>query len=190
MHGIRKAFPGVVALDGVELVVQPGEVHVLLGENGAGKSTLMKILSGSVPRDEGEIEVCGRRVDLATPRAARNAGIAIIHQELALVPQMTVAENIFLGRAPSRFGVLAWGRMVRDSAALLTQLAADLEPEALVESLSVAQQQLVEIARALSLQARILIMDEPTSALTTRETDRLFETIATLTASGTAIIYI
>jgi len=190
MHGIRKSFPGAVALDGVELLVQAGEVHVLLGENGAGKSTLMKVLSGSVRRDAGDIEVFGRRVELATPRAARDAGIAIIHQELALVPQMTVAENIFLGRAPSRLGVLDWGRMVRDSAALLAQLGATIEPEVLVTSLSIAQQQLVEIARALSLQARILIMDEPTSALTARETARLFETIATLTASGTAIIYI
>jgi ribose transport system ATP-binding protein len=190
MRGIRKAFPGVVALDGVELMVQPGEVHVLLGENGAGKSTLMKVLSGSVPRDAGEIEVFGHRVDLATPRAAREAGIAIIHQELALVPQMTVAENIFLGRAPAWLGVLDWERMLRESAVLLAQLGADIAPGALVESLSIAQQQLVEIARALSLQARILIMDEPTSALTARETERLFETIAALTASGTAIIYI
>ena len=190
MHGIRKAFPGVVALDGVELVVQRGEVHVLLGENGAGKSTLMKVLSGSVRRDAGEIAVFGRSVRLESPRAARDAGIAIIHQELALVPQLSVAENIFLGRAPARCGVLDMARMGRESAALLTQLGANVHPEALVESLSVAQQQLVEIARALSLQARILIMDEPTSALTERETERLFETIRGLTARGTAVIYI
>jgi len=190
MRGIRKAFPGVVALDGVELVVEPGEVHVLLGENGAGKSTLMKVLSGSVRRDAGEIAVFGRSVRLESPRAARDAGIAIIHQELALVPQLSAAENIFLGRAPARLGVLDMARMVRESAALLTQLGANIGPETLVVSLSLAQQQLVEIARALSLQARILIMDEPTSALTERETARLFDTIRGLTARGTAVIYI
>ncbi|MCC7054481.1 MAG: sugar ABC transporter ATP-binding protein [Gemmatimonadaceae bacterium] len=190
MHGIRKAFPGVQALAGVDLVVRCGEVHVLLGENGAGKSTLMKVLSGSVARDAGRIEVFGRDVDLASPRAARDAGIAIIHQELALVPQMTVAENVFLGRAPARFGVVDQPRMVREATALLAQLGATIDPNALVGSLSIAQQQLVEIARALSLRARILIMDEPTSALTERETERLFGTIEGLTATGTAIIYI
>ncbi len=190
MRGIRKAFPGVVALDGVGLVVQAGEVHVLLGENGAGKSTLMKVLSGSVPRDAGEIEVFGSRVGLATPRAARDAGIAIIHQELALVPEMSVAENIFLGRVPSRFGLLNQARMARESAALLARLGATIEPDTLVGALSIAQQQLVEIARALSLDARILIMDEPTSALTEREAERLFDVIRGLTARGTAVIYI
>ena len=150
----------------------------------------MKVLSGSVPRDAGRIEVFGRDVDLASPREARDAGIAIIHQELALVPQMTVAENIFLGRAPSRFGVLDQPRMVRDATTLLSRLGANIDPNELVEVLSIAQQQLVEIARALSLEARILIMDEPTSALTERETGRLFATIEGLTARGTAIIYI
>jgi ribose transport system ATP-binding protein len=180
----------VVALDGVELVVQAGEVHVLLGENGAGKSTLMKVLSGSVPRDAGEIEVFGSRVGLATPRAARDAGIAIIHQELALVPELSVAENIFLGRAPSRFGLLDQARMARESAALLARLGATIKHDTLVGALSIAQQQLVEIARALSLDARIMIMDEPTSALTEREAERLFDVIRGLTARGTAVIYI
>ncbi len=190
MRGIRKAFPGVVALDGVDLDVRAGEVHVLLGENGAGKSTLMKILSGAVVRDAGTIEIAGQPVALLTPRAARDAGIAIIHQELALVPGMTVAENICLGRAPARFGVLDQPRMVRDASVHLSRLGADIDPNELVGSLSLAQQQLVEIARALSLQANVLIMDEPTSALTERESERLFATIAGLTARGTAIIYI
>jgi ABC-type sugar transport system ATPase subunit len=190
MHGIRKAFPGVQALAGVDLEVRRGEVHVLLGENGAGKSTLMKVLSGSVLRDAGRIEVFGRDVALDSPRAARDAGIGIIHQELAMVPQMTVAENVFLGRAPSRFGVLDQPRLVRDTTDVLARLGASIDPNELVAALSIAQQQLVEIARALSLNARILIMDEPTSALTERETERLFSTIAALTAGGTAIIYI
>lgn len=190
MRGIRKAFPGVQALDGVDLDVRRGEVHVLLGENGAGKSTLMKILSGAEQRDAGTIEIDGRHTALSTPREARDAGIAIIHQELALVPGMTVAENIFLGRAPTRFGLLDQPRMVREAAVHLSRLGANIDPNELVGTLSIAQQQLVEIARALSLDARILIMDEPTSALTERESERLFATISGLTARGTAIVYI
>ena len=190
MRGMRKAFPGVVALDGVDLDVRHGEVHVLLGENGAGKSTLMKILSGGELRDGGVITIDGIALALATPRAAREAGVAIIHQELALVPQMTVAENIFLGRAPSRLGFVDRAQMAHAATALLTRIGADVDPQALVGTLSIAQQQLVEIARALSLEARILIMDEPTSALTERETERLFAVIRGLTARGTAVIYI
>lgn len=190
MRGIAKAFPGVQALAGVDLDVRAGEVHVLLGENGAGKSTLMKILSGAQLRDAGTIEIDGRAVALSTPREARDARIAIIYQELALVPEMTVAENIHLGRAPTRFGLLDHGPMVRGAAELLARLGSTTDPNELVGALSVAQQQLVEIARALSLDARIVIMDEPTSALTDRETARLFETIRSLTARGVAIIYI
>ena len=190
MRGIRKAFPGVVALDGVDLDVRSGEVHVLLGENGAGKSTLMKILSGAERRDDGRITIGGATMRLESPRAARDAGVAIIHQELALVPQMTVAENIFLGRAPSHLGFVDRARMATESRALLARIGADVDPQVLVGTLSIAQQQLVEIARALSLEARILIMDEPTSALTERETGRLFDVIRGLTARGTAVIYI
>jgi len=190
MSGIHKGFPGVVALAGVDLDVRQGEVHVLLGENGAGKSTLMKILSGAVARDAGEIRIDGQRVALATPRAAREAGVGIIHQELALVPAMTVAENVLLGRAPTRFGMIDGARMRRETVALLQQLGATLDPDAITGTLGIAQQQLVEIARALSLNARILIMDEPTSALTERESARLFDVIRGLTARGTAVIYI
>ncbi len=190
MRGISKAYPGVQALQNVDLDVEHGEVHVLLGENGAGKSTLMKILSGGVPRDAGTIEISGQIATLSSPRDARDAGIAIIHQELSLVPGMTVAENISLGRTPTRFGIIDQRRLVRDAAGVLATLGADIDPRALVGSLSLAQQQLVEIARALSLDARILIMDEPTSALTGKETSHLFETIASLTARGTSIIYI
>ncbi len=190
MRGIRKAFPGVQALAGVELEVWPGEVHVLLGENGAGKSTLMKILSGAYVADAGTVAIHGETIALTTPRAARDAGIAIIHQELALVPEMTVAENVFLGRAPTRFGLLDQPRMVAETAVYLSRLGANIDPNELVHTLSIAQQQLVEIARALSLDARILIMDEPTSALTELESERLFATISGLTARGTAIVYI
>ena len=190
MRGIAKAFPGVQALAGVDLEVRAGEVHILLGENGAGKSTLMRILSGAQVSDAGVIEIDGTPTRLNSPRAARNARIAIIHQELALVPGMTVAENIYLGRAPTRFGMLDHGPMVRGATALLQQLGATIDPNEMVGALSIAQQQLVEIARALSLDAKILIMDEPTSALTERETARLFETIRGLTARGVAIIYI
>jgi ABC-type sugar transport system ATPase subunit len=190
MRGIAKAFPGVQALAGVDLEVYAGEVHILLGENGAGKSTLMKILSGAQSSDAGVIEIDGTPTQLNTPRAARDARIAIIHQELALVTEMTVAENIYLGRAPTRFGMLNHGPMVRGAAALLQQLGATIDPNEIVGALSIAQQQLVEIARALSLDAKILIMDEPTSALTARETTRLFETIRSLTSRGVAIIYI
>jgi ribose transport system ATP-binding protein len=190
MRGIRKAFPGVQALGGVDLDVLAGEVHVLLGENGAGKSTLMRILSGAERADAGVIEITGAAITLDTPRAARDAHIAIIHQELALVPGMTVAENIYLGRAPTSFGLLDNRAMLSGSAALLAQLDARIDPSALVGTLSLAQQQLVEIARALSLDASILIMDEPTSALTERETVRLFTTIRALTERGVAVIYI
>ncbi len=190
MRGIRKSFPGVQALAGVDLDVRRGEVHVLLGENGAGKSTLMKILSGALLRDAGTIEIEGRAAALASPREARDARIAIIHQELALIPEMTVAENVFLGRSPTRFGLLDQPKMVREATTLLSRLGANIDPNLLVSSLSIAQQQLVEIARALSLDARILIMDEPTSALTDCESQRLFATISGLTAQGTAIVYI
>ena len=190
MRGIAKAFPGVQALAGVDLDVSGGEVHVLLGENGAGKSTLMKILSGALIADAGTIEIDGAPIALSSPRIARDAGIAIIHQELALVPGMTAAENIWLGRAPTRFGMLDHGPMVHRSRALLAQLGATVDPNETVGTLGIAQQQLVEIARALSLDARILIMDEPTSALTERESARLFDTIRSLTARGVAIIYI
>ena len=190
MCGITKAFPGVQALAGVDLDVGAGDVHVLLGENGAGKSTLMKILSGALRADAGVIEIDGVPMSFTSPRVARDAGIAIIHQELALVPGMTVAENIWLGRAPTRFGMLDHGPMVRRSAALLEQLGATVDPNEVVGALGIAQQQLVEIARALSLDARILIMDEPTSALTERESARLFDTIRGLRARHVAIIYI
>ena len=191
MRGIRKAFPGVVALDGVDLILHPGEVHMLLGENGAGKSTLMKILSGACRKDSGEIRVLGRDVAIDGPRAALALGIRVIYQELNLVPHLSVAENIFLGAAPTRgLGVIDWRRLFADTSSLMTDLGMDIAPATSLHRLSLAQRQMVEIAKALKDQPSILVMDEPTSALTSREVDQLFALIARLVAGGVAIVYI
>jgi ribose transport system ATP-binding protein len=191
MTGIRKAFPGVVALDGVELELRRGEVHVLLGENGAGKSTLMKILSGAYRRDEGVITINGAPVEIEGPRHARSLGVGIIYQELALVPALGAAENIFLGREPKRFpGLVDKRSMVAHSQRVLAELGSTIDVRVPVGRLSIAQRQLVEIAKALSLNARILVMDEPTSALTEREAEALFTVIRRLTGQGVSIIYI
>ena len=191
MRGICKQYPGVHALNSAALEVRAGEVHVLLGENGAGKSTLMKILSGAVSRDAGEILLDGVPVEIGDPSAARKLGISIIYQELSLVPHLTVAENIFLGKAPTRFpGIVDWKRMRRESERILGDLGVQLDPDAPVRTLRLAHQQIVEVARALTDDARILIMDEPTSALSEREIVQLFSTIARLTAQGVAVVYI
>jgi ribose transport system ATP-binding protein len=191
MHGIRKRFPGVVALAGVDLEVQRGEVHVLLGENGAGKSTLMKILSGAVSKDDGTIEIDGRVVEIGSPRDAQALGVRTIYQELTLVPQLSAAENIFLGREPQRLpGIVDWRRMFADAGRLLTGLGVRIDPARPVHELGIAEQQMVEVAKALADDARILVMDEPTSALTASEINELFGTIDRLTARGTAIVYI
>jgi ribose transport system ATP-binding protein len=190
MRGIRKAFPGVVALDGVDLTLHAGEVHMLLGENGAGKSTLMKILSGAYRRDAGTIRLQGRDVAIESPRDALARGIRLIYQELNLVPHLSVAENIFLGAAPRRWpGVIDWRRLRDDAARLLEDLGLAIDPVTPVHRLSLAQQQMVEIAKALSATS-VLVMDEPTSALTAREVDQLFSLIERLAARGTAIVYI
>jgi ribose transport system ATP-binding protein len=190
MRGIRKEFPGVVALDGVDLELRAGEVLVLLGENGAGKSTLMKVLSGAYQKDGGEIEIDGRAVEIPGPRAAEKLGVGVIYQEFNLVPQLSAAENIFLGREPAALGVIRRKAMRAEAIRLLQDLGVSVDPDRPVRDLGVAQQQMVEVAKALSLQARILIMDEPTSALTNAEIDQLFATIQRLTARGVGVIYI
>ena len=196
MRGIRKAFPGVVALAGVDLTLCAGEVHVLLGENGAGKSTLMKILSGAYRKDEGDIRFGGVTREIHGPRDAHAFGVRIIYQELSLVPCLSVAENIFLGEAPTRFaGVIDRGRLHAAARDVLSDLGMDLAPDTPVQRLSLAQRQMVEIAKALrdastSDAARILVMDEPTSALTSREVDQLFALIRRLAVRGVAIVYI
>ena len=186
MRGIRKQFPGVVALDDVSLEVEAGEVHVLLGENGAGKSTLVKVLSGAAAKDAGEILLAGERVEIAGPDHARRLGISIIYQELTLVPRLSVAENIFLGKAPRRWGFVNWRRM-RDQA---EDLGLTIDVRRPAGELGLAQQQMVELARALADEARILVMDEPTSALTGVEVEQLFAATARLIGRGVAIVYI
>ncbi len=191
MQDISKSFPGVQALDRVHMEVQPGEVHALLGENGAGKSTLMKILSGVYQPDGGEILIEGRSVQFSDTRAAEQAGIAIIHQELNLIPQMTVAENIYLGREPrGKFGLVDYKAMRQAAETELQQLEVRIPVQARIADLRVGEQQLVEIAKALSLHAKVVIMDEPTSALSETEVEKLFKVIRRLQQNGVAIIYI
>jgi len=192
MAEISKEFPGVLALERVSVSAERGEVLALLGENGAGKSTLVKILSGVYPYPEygGEIRIGGRVCRFRSTRDAVEAGVTIIHQELNLVPQFSVAENIFLGREPARRGAIDQAAMEREAAAILARMRVELDPRTPVYQLSVGQQQLVEIAKALSLQARILIMDEPTSALAQSEVLHLFDLIRNLRRDGVTIIYI
>ncbi len=191
MRGIRKTFPGVVALDGVDLTLEAGEVHVLLGENGAGKSTLMKILSGACRRDAGTIRIKGAEAAIHDPRAALAHGIRVIYQELTLVPDLSVAENIFLGQAPTSVpGVIDWRRLHEDATRLLADLGVELGTRTAVRRLGLAERQMVEIAKALKDEPSILVMDEPTSALTAREVDRLFALVQRLVARGVAVVYI
>ncbi len=191
MTGVRKRFPGVVALDGVDLDLRAGEVHILLGENGAGKSTLMKILSGAQARDEGEIEIDGKPAAIDSPKAARALGISIIYQELTLVPQLSAPANVFLGKEPlTPLRMLDVPAMKAKTQDLLEGLGIAIDLEAPVGSLGIAEQQMIEVAKALSENARILVMDEPTSALTASEIEQLFAAISRLLARGVGIIYI
>jgi len=188
---VSKGFPGVVALDDVSLGVRPGTVHVLMGENGAGKSTLMKIIAGVQRPDRGEIYIKGQACRLNMPLDALKAGIAMIHQELNLMPSMTVAENIWIGREPlNRFGFVDHQALRRKTLALFTRLNIDLNPDEAIGNLSIANRQMIEITKAVSYNSGILIMDEPTSALTDREVDHLFAIIAGLKSEGKGIIYI
>jgi ribose transport system ATP-binding protein len=190
MRGITKRFPGVIALDDVDLQLERGEVHVLLGENGAGKSTLVKILSGAYPPDEGEILIDGRPARIPSAIAAQRLGISTIYQEFNLVPGLSVAENIFLGRQPRRLGVVDRRTMGSRAAEILERIRVRVRPDDRVADLSVAQRQMVEIAKALSLDARILIMDEPTAVLSEQEIRHLFGIIGDLKRSGVSIIFI
>ncbi|MFZ1412346.1 MAG: sugar ABC transporter ATP-binding protein [Micropruina sp.] len=191
MKDITKTFPGVLALDGVQLDVRPGTVHSLMGENGAGKSTLMKCLIGMYVPDAGTLEVGGETVSIPDTRTGLKLGISMIHQELSPVPEMSVAENIFLGREPvNRFGLISRATMNAACRELFTKWEINLNPARLMKNLSIAETQMVEIAKAISFDSRIIIMDEPTSAITEREVDHLHRMIGQLTKSGTAIIYI
>jgi inositol transport system ATP-binding protein len=191
IKGIRKAFPGVVALDDVRFKLRAGTVHALMGENGAGKSTLMKIIAGIYTPDSGAVSVKGKPLVLRGPLDALNNGIAMIHQELNLMPFMTVAENIWIRREPlNRFGFVDHGELKRRTQELFDRLAIDIDPLAEVRSLSIASRQMVEIAKAVSFNSEVLIMDEPTSALTETEVDHLFRIIRQLREQGKGIVYI
>ncbi|MDJ0466402.1 sugar ABC transporter ATP-binding protein [Streptomyces sp. H27-C3] len=188
--GISKAFPGVKALDDVQLQLRPGEVHALLGENGAGKSTLVRILAGIQPPDAGEMTLGGQVYAPRDASAAMRAGVQVVHQELNLLPNLTVAENLFFQHLPRRFGLVDRRTLNRRAAELLAEVGLEVHPGTKVEGLGIAQMQLLEIARTLWQDCRVLVMDEPTATLTARETERLFEVMRRLTARGTAILYI
>ena len=190
MEHISKSFPGVQALNDVSFSLNSGEVMALLGENGAGKSTLMKVLSGIYERDEGDIYLFGEKMTSYSQKIAREKGIAIIHQELNMCQHLTVAENMFLMREPVKYGMVDQKKMNKEAEKILSTLGVDISPTALTGSLAVSKQQRVEIAKALSMNAKVLIMDEPTSALTSKEIDDLFNIIRDLKAKGCGIVYI
>ncbi|MFC3627222.1 sugar ABC transporter ATP-binding protein [Vogesella amnigena] len=191
VKGVRKEFPGVVALDDASFCLRRGTVHALMGENGAGKSTLMKILAGVQPPDKGVFRLNGQDVTLSSPLDALEKGIAMIHQELNLMPYMTVAENIWIRREPlNRLGLIDHGRMNRMTQELLQRLSIDVQADSLIRDLSISARQMVEIAKAVSYDSEVLIMDEPTSALTEHEVAHLFRIIKSLRAQGKGIIYI
>jgi ribose transport system ATP-binding protein len=190
MRGIGKRFPGVRALSDVSLTLRAGEVVVLVGENGAGKSTLMKILAGALQADEGEILIDGSRVRIDTPQEAQHLGIGMIYQEFTLVPQLTVPENISLGAEPTRAGLIDVAAVERRARDVLNELSLEMPFDVPVSRLSVAQQQLVEIAKALARAARIIVMDEPSAALSDREIERLFAIVRRLREGGAGVIYI
>lgn len=190
MEHITVEFPGVKALDNVNFSLERGEVHILLGENGAGKSTLMKVLSGVYKRNAGIIRIDGHEVAFSGSKEAMEAGVNIVHQELNLIPYLTVAENIFLGREPKRGAVIAWNKLFQDAGGILKRLGVDINPKAVLKTLSVAQQQMVEIAKCVSQNSKVIIFDEPTSSLTDREIDALFRIIEDLKSQGVGIVYI
>ena len=191
MHNISKSFPGVKALSNVDLEVRQGEVHALLGENGAGKSTLLKILSGAYTKDEGEIFVNGKKIEQMTTKLAEDLGISVIYQEFNNLPHLSIAENIFLGRQPlKKNGLIDWKKCYDESRKLLKKVGLDLDPRIAVSKLKVAQQQMVEIAKALSQDAKIIVMDEPTAPLTQIEIENLFQVIRELKASNVSVIYV
>lgn len=192
VEAMDKSYPGVHALDHVDFDLYEGEVHALLGENGAGKSTFMKILSGSLPKDSGRIFLRGREVEIVSPYHARELGIGMVYQELSVISGLSVAENIFLGRLPKRkpFGTVDWSRAMSQAKGILDDLGVDIDPRERVGNLSMGEQQLTEIAKTLSMKAQILLLDEPSSALSDEERERLFNIMRGLQEKGVAIIYV
>ena len=190
MEGISKSFGGVHALENVDFDLNFGEVHALVGENGAGKSTLIKILGGIIPRNAGRIVFDGQEVQYHRPIDALEAGITIIHQELSLMPQLNVTENMYMGRMKSRMGVLNWRELKRQTLQSLSLINLDVDPNAIVRDLTISQRQMIEIARALAVNAKLIVMDEPNSSLSESESEVLFEVIENLRERGIAIIYV
>ena len=190
MRGISKEFPGVKALSGVDFRLFPGEVHALMGENGAGKSTLIKVLTGVYQLDAGEVTLAGKPVVITSPLQAQQAGVSTVYQEVNLAPNLSVAENIFIGREPRKAGTIRWRQMRRRAAELMTRLDLDIDVSAPVGSYSLAVQQLVAIVRAVDIQAKVLILDEPTSSLDRGEVEQLFTVIRRLAADGVAILFV
>ncbi|WP_299792980.1 sugar ABC transporter ATP-binding protein [uncultured Marivita sp.] len=188
---ITKAYPGVLANDQVCIKLMPGSIHGLLGENGCGKSTMIKTLSGVQQPDSGQILYNGTPITISDPQAARDLGIATVFQEFSIVPTLSVAENIFLGNMPrSRFGVIDWGKMHRDAARVLTEMDVNISPDAITGTLSVGEQQLVEIAKSIAMNASMIILDEPTAALGEDEIERLHQLLRNMRSRGTAILYV
>ena len=191
LSGVTKSFPGVLALSHVSLQLFPGKVTALVGENGAGKSTVVKVLTGIYQPDEGEIKIEGQRVRFPTPQSAESAGVTAIHQETVLFDELSVAENIFLGHAPKgRFGLIDKGQMNERAREILSGIGAKIEPKATLKDLGTANKHLVAIARALSIEARVVIMDEPTAALSQKEIEELYDLVESLKAQGKAILFI
>jgi simple sugar transport system ATP-binding protein len=190
MTGIRKVFPGVVALDGVDFRLLPGEIHALMGENGAGKSTLIKVLTGVYDIDGGEIHLGGQPVQFSGPLQAQQSGVSTVYQEVNLCTNLSVAENIFIGREPRRFGKIQWGPMRKRAAELLARLDLDIDVSAQLSTYSLAIQQMVAIARAVDVSARVLILDEPTSSLDASEVAQLFAVMRRLKADGVAVLFV
>ncbi|MFI7587124.1 sugar ABC transporter ATP-binding protein [Spongisporangium articulatum] len=190
MRGVRKTFPGVTALDGVDFRLLPGEVHALMGENGAGKSTLIKVLTGVHRRDGGTVRLDGADLEVTSPQEAQAAGISTVYQEVNLCPNLSVAENLFIGREPRRFGRIQWGEMRRRTRDLLARLDLDLDPGSALSSHSIAVQQLVAIARAIDVSARVLVLDEPTSSLDAEEVQQLFRVVRQLRDEGVAVLFV
>jgi galactofuranose transport system ATP-binding protein len=189
-QGLCKRFPGVVALDNVDLDLNPGEIHALLGENGAGKSTLIKVLSGAYQQDAGTMELQGRRIAPRTPREAQHLGISTVYQEVNLLPNLSVSQNIFLGREPKHYGLIHWREMHRQSAVLLQGFNLEIDVTRRLDSYSIAVRQLVAIARAVSTAAQVLILDEPTASLDAGEAQKLFGILRQLKSRGVAILFV
>jgi ribose transport system ATP-binding protein len=190
MEGITKIFSGVTALGGVDLTLERGEVHSLVGENGAGKSTLIKIMTGAYRRDGGRMWLEGQEVDFRSPEEAQAAGVVAVYQEVNLLAYRTVAENIFLGREPRRFGLIDWKRMNADAGAILKRLGLEIDPRAPLGGLNIALRQMVAIARGVSFGAKVVVLDEPTSSLTEHEVSILYDVIRRLKAEGVGVVYI